>query len=127
MGLANLVILPSVSYRNISESSVSFTRSPGRPSSFRSDEELGPTLDRLPSTAENGYLIFFICPNVHLHKGGYCVEHIVLAPFSRQKAFSNLPGVHRQAVEAIMAEVSALEFLTLYILKIAKNVPALQE
>lgn len=41
--------------RYTSESSASFTRSPGRPSSFRSDEELIHTLDRLPLTVEDGY------------------------------------------------------------------------
>ncbi|XP_066481411.1 KICSTOR complex protein SZT2 isoform X2 [Tiliqua scincoides] len=61
--------------RYTSESSVSFTRSPGRASSFRSDEELMHTLDRLPSTVDNGHL-----------------------------ALSNLPGVHRQAIEATMTE-----------------------
>ncbi|XP_044298732.1 KICSTOR complex protein SZT2 isoform X1 [Varanus komodoensis] len=62
--------------RYTSESSVSFTRSPGRPSSFRSDEELMHTLDRLPSTVDDGH-----------------------------PALSNLPGVHRQAVEATMTEI----------------------
>ncbi|KAJ7332849.1 hypothetical protein JRQ81_015029 [Phrynocephalus forsythii] len=62
--------------RYTSESSVSFTRSPGRPSSFRSDEELMHTLDRLPSTMDDGH-----------------------------PALSNLPGLHRQAVEAIMTEI----------------------
>ncbi|XP_077190209.1 KICSTOR complex protein SZT2 isoform X6 [Paroedura picta] len=62
--------------RYTSESSASFTRSPGRPSSFRSDEELIHNLDRLPSTVEDGH-----------------------------PALSNLPGVHRQAVEATMTEI----------------------
>ncbi|XP_042318948.1 KICSTOR complex protein SZT2 isoform X3 [Sceloporus undulatus] len=62
--------------RYTSESSVSFTRSPGRPSSFRSDEELMHTLDRLPSAVDDGH-----------------------------PALSNLPGVHRQAVEATMIEI----------------------
>ncbi|XP_020638877.3 KICSTOR complex protein SZT2 isoform X4 [Pogona vitticeps] len=62
--------------RYTSESSISFTRSPGRPSSFRSDEELMHTLDRLPSTMDDGH-----------------------------PALSNLPGLHRQAVEAIMTEI----------------------
>lgn len=35
-------------------------------------------------------------------------DHIVLAPFSRHPALSNLPGVHRQAIEATMTEVSSL-------------------
>uniref|UniRef100_A0A8C3T6R5 SZT2 subunit of KICSTOR complex n=1 Tax=Chelydra serpentina TaxID=8475 RepID=A0A8C3T6R5_CHESE len=62
--------------RYTSESSISFTRSPGQPSSFRSDEEIMHHLDRLPST------------------GG-----------ERHPALSNLPGVHRQAVEATMHEI----------------------
>ncbi|KAH0618709.1 hypothetical protein JD844_018144 [Phrynosoma platyrhinos] len=62
--------------RYTSESSVSFTRSPGRPSSFRSDEELMHTLDRLPLAVEDGH-----------------------------PALSNLPGVHRQAIEATMTEI----------------------
>ncbi|KAJ6659457.1 hypothetical protein lerEdw1_018691 [Lerista edwardsae] len=62
--------------RYTSESSVSFTRSPGRPSSFRSDDELMHTLDRLPSTVDDGH-----------------------------PALSNLPGVHRQAIEATMTEI----------------------
>ncbi|XP_053101403.1 KICSTOR complex protein SZT2 isoform X3 [Hemicordylus capensis] len=62
--------------RYTSESSVSFIRSPGRPSSFRSDEELMHTLDRLPSTVDDGH-----------------------------PALSNLPGMHRQAVEATMTEI----------------------
>ncbi|XP_061488640.1 KICSTOR complex protein SZT2 isoform X3 [Rhineura floridana] len=62
--------------RYTSESSVSFTRSPGRPSSFRSDEELMHTLDRLPSTVDDGH-----------------------------PALSKLPGVHRQAIEATMTEI----------------------
>nr|XP_032650242.1 KICSTOR complex protein SZT2 isoform X8 [Chelonoidis abingdonii] len=62
--------------RYTSESSISFTRSPGQPSSFRSDEEIMHNLERLPST------------------GG-----------ERHPALSNLPGVHRQAVEATMNEI----------------------
>ncbi|XP_048353115.1 KICSTOR complex protein SZT2 isoform X1 [Sphaerodactylus townsendi] len=62
--------------RYTSESSASFTRSPGRPSSFRSDEELIHNLDRLPSTVDDGH-----------------------------PALSNLPGVHRQAVETTMTEI----------------------
>ncbi|XP_074988027.1 KICSTOR complex protein SZT2 isoform X9 [Caretta caretta] len=62
--------------RYTSESSISFARSPGQPSSFRSDEELMHNLERLPST------------------GG-----------ERHPALSNLPGVHRQAVEATMNEI----------------------
>ncbi|XP_030427543.1 KICSTOR complex protein SZT2 isoform X11 [Gopherus evgoodei] len=62
--------------RYTSESSISFTRSPGQPSSFRSDEEIIHDLERLPST------------------GG-----------ERHPALSNLPGVHRQAVEATMNEI----------------------
>ncbi|XP_019386814.1 PREDICTED: protein SZT2 isoform X1 [Crocodylus porosus] len=62
--------------RCTSESSVSFTRSPGQPSSFRSDDEIMPSLDRLPSTGDE-----------------------------RHPALSNLPGVHREAVEATMNEI----------------------
>uniref|UniRef100_A0A8C0J3M6 SZT2 subunit of KICSTOR complex n=1 Tax=Chelonoidis abingdonii TaxID=106734 RepID=A0A8C0J3M6_CHEAB len=54
--------------RYTSESSISFTRSPGQPSSFRSDEEI------------------MYCNPWH-------------------PALSNLPGVHRQAVEATMNEI----------------------
>ncbi|XP_067157161.1 KICSTOR complex protein SZT2 isoform X4 [Apteryx mantelli] len=62
--------------RCTSESSVSFTRSPGQPSSFRSDEDIMHNLDRLPSTGDE-----------------------------RHPALSNLPGVHRQAIEATMNEI----------------------
>uniref|UniRef100_A0A8D0L4T2 SZT2 n=1 Tax=Sphenodon punctatus TaxID=8508 RepID=A0A8D0L4T2_SPHPU len=63
--------------RYTSESSISFfTRSPGQSSSCRSDEEMMPTLDRLPSTGDD-----------------------------RHPALSNLPGVHRQAIEATMTEI----------------------
>ncbi|XP_067423935.1 KICSTOR complex protein SZT2 [Emydura macquarii macquarii] len=62
--------------RYTSESSVSFTRSPGQPSSFRSDEEILHTLDRLPSAGDE-----------------------------RHPALSSLPGVHRQAVEVTMNEI----------------------
>uniref|UniRef100_A0A8U7MAB0 SZT2 subunit of KICSTOR complex n=1 Tax=Corvus moneduloides TaxID=1196302 RepID=A0A8U7MAB0_CORMO len=54
--------------RCTSESSVSFTRSPGQPSSFRSDEDIMHNLER-------------------------------------HHALSNLPGVHRQAIEATMNEI----------------------
>ncbi|XP_009956679.1 PREDICTED: protein SZT2, partial [Leptosomus discolor] len=62
--------------RCTSESSVSFTRSPGQPSSFRSDEDIMHNLERLPSTVDE-----------------------------RHPALSNLPGVHRQAIEATMNEI----------------------
>ncbi|XP_051481750.1 KICSTOR complex protein SZT2 isoform X4 [Apus apus] len=62
--------------RCTSESSVSFTRSPGQPSSFRSDEDIMHNLERLPSTGDE-----------------------------RHPALSNLPGVHRQAIEATMNEI----------------------
>ncbi|KAM8805626.1 KICSTOR complex protein SZT2 [Eudromia elegans] len=62
--------------RCTSESSVSFNRSPGQPSSFRSDEDIMHNLDRLPSTGDE-----------------------------RHPALSNLPGVHRQAIEATMNEI----------------------
>ncbi|KAL7985176.1 hypothetical protein Chor_003746 [Crotalus horridus] len=62
--------------RYTSESSVSFTRSPGQPSSFRSDDELMHTLDRMPSSSTDWH-----------------------------PALSNLPAVHRQAVEATMTEI----------------------
>ncbi|ETE66408.1 Protein SZT2, partial [Ophiophagus hannah] len=62
--------------RYTSESSVSFTRSPGQPSSFRSDDELIHTLDRMPSSSTDWH-----------------------------PALSNLPAVHRQAVEATMTEI----------------------
>ncbi|KAG8132270.1 hypothetical protein E2320_010139 [Naja naja] len=62
--------------RYTSESSVSFTRSPGQPSSFRSDDELMHTLDRMP------------CSSTDWHP-----------------ALSNLPAMHRQAVEATMTEI----------------------
>ncbi|XP_044883359.1 KICSTOR complex protein SZT2 isoform X6 [Mauremys mutica] len=62
--------------RYTSESSISFTRSPGQPSSFRSDEEIMHNLERLPSMGDE-----------------------------RHPALSNLPGVHRQAVEATMNEI----------------------
>lgn len=42
-------------HRYTSESSVSFTRSPGQPSSFRSDDELMHTLDRIPSSSTDWY------------------------------------------------------------------------
>uniref|UniRef100_A0A663MDN3 SZT2 subunit of KICSTOR complex n=1 Tax=Athene cunicularia TaxID=194338 RepID=A0A663MDN3_ATHCN len=41
--------------RCTSESSVSFTRSPGQPSSFRSDEDIMHNLERLPSTGDERY------------------------------------------------------------------------
>ncbi|XP_070601162.1 KICSTOR complex protein SZT2 isoform X6 [Erythrolamprus reginae] len=62
--------------RYTSESSFSFTRSPGQPSSFRSDDELMHTLDRMPSSSTDWH-----------------------------PALSNLPAVHRQAVEATMTEI----------------------
>ncbi|KAM6262725.1 KICSTOR complex protein SZT2 isoform 5-T5 [Porphyrio hochstetteri] len=62
--------------RCTSESSVSFTRSPGQPSSFRSDEDIMHNLERLPSTGDE-----------------------------RHPALSNLPSVHRQAIEATMNEI----------------------
>ncbi|XP_074859546.1 KICSTOR complex protein SZT2 isoform X5 [Carettochelys insculpta] len=62
--------------RYTSESSVSFTRSPGQPSSLRSEEDMMHNLDRLPAA------------------GG-----------ERHPALSSLPDVHRQAVEATMSEI----------------------
>ncbi|XP_069498529.1 KICSTOR complex protein SZT2 isoform X3 [Ambystoma mexicanum] len=62
--------------RYTSESSASFTRSPGQASSFRSDEEMVPALDRFPSTADE-----------------------------RLSALSRLPVVHRQAIEVTMSEI----------------------
>ncbi|XP_067324031.1 KICSTOR complex protein SZT2 isoform X1 [Anolis sagrei] len=62
--------------RYTSESSVSFNRSPGRPSSFRSDEEFMHSLDRIPLAVDDGH-----------------------------PALSNLPGVHREAIEATMTEI----------------------
>ncbi|XP_078515442.1 KICSTOR complex protein SZT2 isoform X2 [Lissotriton helveticus] len=62
--------------RYASESSASFTRSPGQSSSFRSDEEMVPALDRFPSSSDE-----------------------------RLCSLSKLPVVHRQAIEATMSEI----------------------
>ncbi|XP_075688770.1 LOW QUALITY PROTEIN: KICSTOR complex protein SZT2 [Rhinoderma darwinii] len=61
--------------RYTSESSVSFPRSPAQPSSYRSDEEMPPTLERFPSNVEQ-----------------------------RFPALSRLPAEHRQAIEVTMSE-----------------------
>ncbi|KAM8930112.1 KICSTOR complex protein SZT2 [Pelodytes ibericus] len=62
--------------RYTSESSVSFTRSPAQPSSYRSDEDLPPALERFPSNVEQRY-----------------------------SALSRLPAEHRQAIELTMSEI----------------------
>ncbi|PKU46462.1 protein szt2 [Limosa lapponica baueri] len=79
--------------RCTSESSVSFTRSPGQPSSFRSDEDIMHNLERLPSTGDERY-------------GTADDDWLILLLLSlRHPALSNLPGVHRQAIEATMNEI----------------------
>ncbi|XP_069837393.1 KICSTOR complex protein SZT2 isoform X6 [Dendropsophus ebraccatus] len=62
--------------RYTSESSVSFPRSPAQPSSYRSDEEIPPTLERFPSNVDQ-----------------------------RFSALSRLPSEHRQAIEVTMSEI----------------------
>ncbi|XP_075472186.1 KICSTOR complex protein SZT2 isoform X4 [Ascaphus truei] len=62
--------------RYTSESSVSFPRSPAQPSSYRSDEEIAPVLERFPSTMDERY-----------------------------SALSRLPAEHRQAIEVTMSEI----------------------
>ncbi|KAM3915556.1 KICSTOR complex protein SZT2 isoform 2-T2 [Leptodactylus fuscus] len=62
--------------RYTSESSVSFPRSPAQPSSYRSDEEIPPTLERFPSSVEQ-----------------------------RFSDLSRLPTEHRQAIEFTMSEI----------------------
>ncbi|XP_075037796.1 KICSTOR complex protein SZT2 isoform X2 [Mixophyes fleayi] len=62
--------------RYTSESSVSFPRSPAQPSSFRSDEEIPPTLERFLSNGDQ-----------------------------RFSALSRLPAEHRQAIEVTMNEI----------------------
>ncbi|KAM4722946.1 KICSTOR complex protein SZT2, partial [Rhinophrynus dorsalis] len=62
--------------RYTSESSVSFPRSPAQPSSYRSDEELPPALERFPSNVDQ-----------------------------RHAALSRLPVEHRQAIENTMSEI----------------------
>ncbi|XP_040216818.1 KICSTOR complex protein SZT2 isoform X2 [Rana temporaria] len=62
--------------RYTSESSVSFPRSPAQTSSYRSDEEIPPALERFPSNVEQRY-----------------------------SALSRLPAEHRQAIEVTMSEI----------------------
>ncbi|XP_071984543.1 KICSTOR complex protein SZT2 isoform X3 [Engystomops pustulosus] len=62
--------------RYTSESSVSFPRSPAQPSSYRSDEEIAPALERFPSNVDQ-----------------------------RFPALSRLPAEHRQAIEFTMSEI----------------------
>ncbi|XP_056389014.1 KICSTOR complex protein SZT2 isoform X4 [Hyla sarda] len=62
--------------RYTSESSVSFPRSPAQPSSYRSDEEIPPALERFPSNVDQ-----------------------------RFSALSRLPAEHRQAIEVTMSEI----------------------
>ncbi|KAG8431965.1 hypothetical protein GDO86_018743 [Hymenochirus boettgeri] len=62
--------------RYTSESSVSFPRSPGQPSSYRSDEEMPPALERFSSNVDQ-----------------------------RFSALSKLPAEHRQAIEVTMNEI----------------------
>ncbi|XP_063795396.1 KICSTOR complex protein SZT2 isoform X3 [Pseudophryne corroboree] len=62
--------------RYTSESSVSYPRSPALPSSYRSDEEIPPTLERFLSNGDQ-----------------------------RFSALSRLPAEHRQAIEVTMSEI----------------------
>ncbi|XP_073499754.1 KICSTOR complex protein SZT2 isoform X2 [Phyllobates terribilis] len=62
--------------RYTSESSVSFPRSPALPSSYRSDDEIPPALERFPSNVDQ-----------------------------RFSALSRLPAEHRQAIEVTMSEI----------------------
>nr|DBA17764.1 TPA: hypothetical protein GDO54_016088 [Pyxicephalus adspersus] len=62
--------------RYTSESSISFPRSPAQPSSYRSDEEIPPALERFPSNVEQSF-----------------------------SALSRLPADHRQAIEVTMSEI----------------------
>ncbi|XP_068095547.1 KICSTOR complex protein SZT2 isoform X3 [Hyperolius riggenbachi] len=62
--------------RYTSESSISFPRSPAQPSSYRSDDEIPPTLERFPSNVEQ-----------------------------RFSALSRLPAEHKQAIEITMSEI----------------------
>ncbi|CAH2310511.1 Hypothetical predicted protein [Pelobates cultripes] len=62
--------------RYTSESSVSFPRSPAQPSSYRSDEEIPPTLERFHSNVDQRY-----------------------------SALSRLPAEHRQAIDVTMNEI----------------------
>ncbi|XP_064415802.1 KICSTOR complex protein SZT2 [Latimeria chalumnae] len=65
--------------RYTSESSISLTRSPGQPSSYRSDDGMMPNMDHLTSAADDG--------------------------LSAADPLSKLPITHRQAVEATMSEI----------------------
>ncbi|XP_053324892.1 KICSTOR complex protein SZT2 [Spea bombifrons] len=62
--------------RYTSESSMSFPRSPAQPSSYRSDEEIPPVLERFPSNVDQRY-----------------------------SALSRLPAEHRQAIDFTMNEI----------------------
>ncbi|KAM4642202.1 KICSTOR complex protein SZT2 [Discoglossus pictus] len=62
--------------RYVSESSTSYPRSPAQPSSYRSDEETPPVLERFPSNVDQRY-----------------------------SALSRLPAEHRQAIEITMNEI----------------------
>nr|XP_014351126.1 PREDICTED: protein SZT2 [Latimeria chalumnae] len=71
--------LDAVSKTYTSESSISLTRSPGQPSSYRSDDGMMPNMDHLTSAADDG--------------------------LSAADPLSKLPITHRQAVEATMSEI----------------------
>ncbi|XP_066454017.1 KICSTOR complex protein SZT2 isoform X8 [Eleutherodactylus coqui] len=62
--------------RYTSESSISFPRSPAQPSSYRSDDEIPPALERFSSNVDQ-----------------------------RFSALSRLPAEHRQAIEFTMSEI----------------------
>lgn len=92
--------------RYTSESSVSLNRSPGQPSSYRSDEGLMAGLDSLRGTAADGWVCSTHPDNTDLNNRKTC-SHILLSSIrvSGDPLFK-LPLPHKLAILSTMDEVS---------------------
>lgn len=95
--------------RYTSESSVSLNRSPGQPSSYRSDEELMAVLDNLRGGTVDGW-----GPSAHLRSDcsflsvvtGFCIFSYLPSIRVSGDPLSKLPVPHKLAILATMDEVS---------------------
>lgn len=103
--------------RYTSESSVSLNRSPGQPSSYRSDEELMAVLDSLRGAGVDGWVcsthILYMLAGLSLIDSecqspevSVFLIHILSSTRASSDPLSKLPVPHKLAILATMDEVS---------------------